>query len=395
MVRITNNMMVRRYMGNLNTSLGLLSESTQKISSGKKYSRLSESPLDVSRSMRLEEDLYKNEQNVKSLEEAKSELASAESNLMDIIDVLTTCYERAIKAANGTTSEVDRAIIADEIDSYIDFIVQSMNSSFNDKFLFSNTNNNSDDEPFQIGDDGAIYFNGAKVDDIYKNADGNYCVQDTTDDGNLLFKDTSTDPATELYLDSTDGQYYLYDGNDPATPFVKTDDSKIEKVDKLVDESFTRYADVGLGMSFNEDGSVKTTTVLEISFGGLDALGFGTDSNGLPNNVLSVLTQLRDECAKTDGAFDVDVFGEINNQLIKTKDNCNFYISKIGTRSNYIEKSITRLEDEEYNLESLKEMLVEIDTADEIIAMKQYEFAWNAILQMGSKLIPTSLMDYV
>lgn len=410
MVRITNGMMVRRYMGNLNTSLGLLSESTQKISSGKKYSRLSESPLDVSRSMRLEEDLYKNTQNVKVLEEAKSELASAESNLMDVIDVLTTCYERAIKAGNGTTSEVDRAIIADEMDSYINFMIQSMNSSFNDKFLFSNTNNNTEDEPFKIAEDGTITFNNVNVDEIFKDENGDYCYYMKDDDGNIIYDQGAQledgngnlqfSDGTNVYFEdsTTPGQYLDETGAvadpqpDPAT--LQADFEQIpQKV--VVEESFKRYADVGLGMTFNEDGSIKTTTVLEISFGGLDALGFGLDDNGLPNNVLSVLVQLRDECGKGDGEFDFEKFGDVADQLIKVKDNCNFYISKIGTRSNYIEKSITRLDDEEYNLQSLKEMLVEIDSAEEIIAMKQYEFSWNAILQMGSKLIPTSLMDYI
>lgn len=353
MVRVTNTMMHRKYMTNLNSSLVKLSESTGRISSGKQHSRLSQSPLDVSRAMRLEEDLSKNSQYVKVLDDAQNELASAESNLMSVVDVLTTAYEKTVKAANGTTSEEDRAIIAGQIDSYIEFTVKAMNATFNDKFLFSNTNN-SDNAPFEVTDNGEVLFNGANVDHIYKGDDGNYYVKNYDEQGD-----------------------YIEDG------------------DTLVMESNTRYVDVGLGMSFDKDGNVIPSTALEVSFGGLDSLGFGLNEDGLPNNILSVLVGLKDAIHTEGEEFDLDTLGQFENHLIKTKDTTNFYIANIGTRSNYMEKSISRLENEEYNLESLKSKLVEVDTADEIIAYKQYEFSWNAILQMGSKLIPTSLMDYV
>lgn len=386
MVRVTNPMMVRKYMTNLNTSLGLLSESTGKISSGKKYSRLSDSPLEVSRAMRIEEDLIKNTQNEKVFEETKSELASAESNLVDIIDVLSTCYERSLKAANGTSSHSDREIIANEIDSYMDYIIKSMNSSFNDKYLFSNTNN-SDSPPFEISEDGKVLFNGVNVDDIYKGDDGHYYTQNTDDDGNLAFDGSD---GNTYYLDKTTGEYKDSAGTviDPTNPAIE-----LTKQDVLVSESFVRYADVGLGMNFDENGNVVPSSVIEISFGGLDALGFGTDENGLPNNVLSVLANMSDQLRDLD--FTIDDFSAIGNKLIEVKDTTNFYVAKVGSRSNYIDKSINRLGDEKYNLESLKQMVIEIDTAEEIISMKQYEFSWNAILQMGSKLIPPTLMDYV
>ncbi len=386
MVRVTNPMMVRRYMGNLNTSLGMLSESTAKISSGKKYARLSENPLEVSRALRLEEDLVKNEQNVKTLEEAQSELAAAESNLVSIIDVLSTCYERSLKASTGTSSHYDRNIIADELDAYMDYIIKSMNSSFNDKYLFSNTNN-SDSAPFELTDDGKVLFNGADVNEIFKGEDGNYYVPNKDDDGNVAYTDSvSGDTYYKV------GNNYYTDPNDDTTIFTG-DVSDLEQQNVLVSESFVRYADVGLGMSFDSDGNVIPSSVIEISFGGLDALGFGMTDDGLPKNCLSVLVEMSNQLRSTE--FDLEDFEDIGNQLITVKDTTNFYVAKVGSRSNYIEKSINRLGDEEYNLESLKKLIVEIDTSEEIINMKQYEFAWNAILQMGNKLIPPTLMDYV
>lgn len=405
-VRVTNNMMVRRYMGNMNSSLGKLSTSMDRISSGDKYSRLSESPLDVSRAMRIEESLSKNTQHVKTLEEASSELAAAEDNLLDVIDILSTAYEKSIKAGTGTTAEEDRAVIAQEIDSYIGFLVQTMNSTFNDKFLFSNTNNNTDTAPFEVADDGTVLFNGVDVDLVYKGDDGNFYygvyhetgAQLTDDDGTSLMY-TDEDGVT-FYWDDTNTEYYTYDdAGTKVSPYTPVGDvtEVMEKIQQevLVAESATRYVDAGTGLTFSSDGTVIAASALEVSYGGLEAVGFGTDENGMPENVLSLLVSLRDACYTEGEEFNLDNFGAISDKLIEVKNTTNFYVSSLGTRANFIDKSISRLDDEEYNLTALKSSLVEVDSAEEIIAYKQYEFAWNAILQMGSKIIPTSLMDFI
>ena len=48
------------------------------------------------------------------------------------------------------------------------------------------------------------------------------------------------------------------------------------------------YLDVGLGMQFDASGNVDEQTVMDISLNGAEVLGYGTDADGDPNNIIAL-----------------------------------------------------------------------------------------------------------
>lgn len=343
-MRVTQNMMTRNYLKNLNTAAGNLARSNRRISTQRKYTRLSENVSEGLRALKVREDLYKNEQYEANIKGVENELASAESNLKSITGVLQTAQERAEKGVNGTISQSDRDVIAREIKGLQDQVLKTVNARFGDKYLFSGTNNAK--PPFEIADDGNVLYNGYPVDDIFKNA--------------------------------ADGKYYA-----KGTP------------DVLIPQNEKTYLDVGLGIKMTGD-KVDPATAFETSFSGLEILGFGKNDEGNPKNVIALLGKMADVFSpKPPAQFKREDADNCANLLKEQTDFVVINMTEIGTRCNFLEKTTERIESDVINLQSLQKKLENINDAEETMNMKMNEYVWMATLKMGSKIIPVSLMDFI
>lgn len=343
-MRITQSMMTRNYLKGLNNSMSNMAKSTQKINSGKKFSRISENVSAGAKELRVTDQLRETEQYKSTIQNASNELNSAESNIRSVVEVLGQVEEKTLKAMNSATlSADDRLTISREINNLKDQILKTVNAQFGDNYLFSGTNNAS--APFTIDTNGDVLYNGSRVDGIVKNADGTYS-----------------------------------DENGVPVP--------------LNDK---RYLDIGLGMTLKGDKEVDPTTAFDISFSGLEILGFGMADNGMPKNVVSMLTELSSRIYPegNGGTFSGDELGEGLSTLKEQRNFALLSVTELGTRTNFLENTLTRLEEDELNLKATRSSLIETNPADEITQQKMFEFSWNAMLKMGSRIIPPSLMDFI
>lgn len=348
-MRITQSMMTRRYLSNLNGALANMSRSTQRIASGRKYEHFSENVSAGIKSVRVRENISIAESQLDTIQSVDNELASAESNLMSMVDVLSTIKEKVVKAQNTATLDTaDRAIIADEIMSLRDQVLKTVNAQFDEKYLFGGTMTAS--SPFTVDDNGVVKYNGSDVSEIYRD---------------------------------TDGLYYT------GTGAGKT----------LVDKNETKYVDIGLGMTI-DNGVIDPNTAFAYSFSGIEVLGFGKDESGNSNNLISLLSDIAAAVSPekygdgSEGA-DSETLGTLIGTLTDRRDQLLENVTAIGTKTNFLEATKTRLEDDILNMKTLHKRLYEIDEATEITNEKMYEYSWNAILQIGSKVIPASLMDFL
>ena len=67
----------------------------------------------------------------------------------------------------------------------------------------------------------------------------------------------------------------------------------------------------------------------------------------------------------------------------------------LGTRMNFLERTKSGLEADIENMTGLETDLISSDPAQEAIKMKECEYSWLAILQLGSKVLPSSLLDFM
>lgn len=342
-MRITQSMLTRNYLKSLNNNLSNLAKSNNKLTSGRKFTRMSENVSDGSRALKIREQLYKNEQHLINIRDAEAELSSAESNLLSMNDILQKVQEKVIAGLSDTSSNSKREVLAQEVSSLKEQILQFANAQFADKFLFSGSNNAT--PPFTADADGKLLYNGRPVDDIYKK----------------------------------DGEYF-YDNAGVETPIPQNEDV---------------YIDIGLGIQFS-GGKVDPTSAFKVSFSGLDVLGFGKNAEGFPNNLYNLLNDIENALKPPEKeAYDGDKLGSMLNHLKEQNDMLMTNITDIGTRVGFLEKTGERLDSDIANLTELRSNIEAVDDATESMNMKMYEYAWMVTLQFGSKILPQSLMDFL
>ncbi|MGL5977770.1 MAG: hypothetical protein ACRCZJ_02085 [Erysipelotrichaceae bacterium] len=161
-MRVTQRSLQRNYMNGINRNLGNLSKSNDRLTTGRRFSRVSENVTDAARALRVRDKLNRNEQYIGNLDNLDVELSAQESGVMQINDILTNVKELMIKASNDTNSAEDRKIIARELENLRDGIVQIINTKSTDKYTFSGSDNK---KPLEIID-GKVYINGQDVDAI-------------------------------------------------------------------------------------------------------------------------------------------------------------------------------------------------------------------------------------
>ncbi|MHB8097839.1 MAG: flagellin N-terminal helical domain-containing protein [Erysipelotrichaceae bacterium] len=155
----------------------------------------------------------------------------------------------------------------------------------------------------------------------------------------------------------------------------------------LKDDSI--FIDVGLGMKF--DTQIDQSSVVQLNTSAIHLLGYGKNGNGTPNNLVSLLNKVVSDL-KTG---DVSQISEYQKQLKESVDRVLVQVTDIGTRYAYLEKSIDRLENEKLNLTEQQNHLESIDYEEETIINKSYDMAYQISLQLGSKVLPLSIFDFM
>jgi len=155
----------------------------------------------------------------------------------------------------------------------------------------------------------------------------------------------------------------------------------------LKDDSI--FVDVGLGMKF--DTQIDQSSVVQLNTSAIHLLGYGKNGNGTPNNLVSLLNKVVSDL-KTG---DVSQISEYQKQLKESVDRVLVQVTDIGTRYAYLENSINRLENEKLNLTDQQNHLESIDYEEETILNKSYDMAYQISLQLGSKVLPLSIFDFM
>ena len=158
------------------------------------------------------------------------------------------------------------------------------------------------------------------------------------------------------------------------------------------------YVDIGLGLKVNDNSSIDPRSAFQTNFNGLLVLGFGpsvTGANGTesPNSAYDIMSELEKVLAAPD--FDQDKAGDLFDHFETVIDDMRFSRVDLGTRMNFLDRSADRMENDIVNLTTTETNLISADPFDTAIDLKQCEYTWMAVLQLGTMLLPTSLLDFL
>ena len=83
------------------------------------------------------------------------------------------------------------------------------------------------------------------------------------------------------------------------------------------------------------------------------------------------------------------------NKLLEERDKFGENVTDIGAKTQFLETMLNRLEKNANNLEAKMARLTGTDMSDEFIHKSTNAAVTNALYQMGSTVIPLSLMDFI
>jgi flagellar hook-associated protein 3 FlgL len=190
------------------------------------------------------------------------------------------------------------------------------------------------------------------------------------------------------------GKYVFGGPNTTTAPFTLDNGSLLyngEDVDGSDVSKEEVYADIGMGLSFDASGNLKKDTAVSISTPGSTVLGSGIDSDGLPNNVYNLFAQITADLNNNDTSN----FQTYIKKLSSKSDDILVQVAGIGERVKFAEFLSDRLSADKLNLQTKQNDVESINQAMAITQYKSTELAYKAALQMGEKIIGTTLFDFL
>ena len=220
-------------------------------------------------------------------------------------------------------------------------IIQFANMKFATKYPFGGST--AKVAPFSLSDDGKLLYNGIDVDSVKQRTDG-----------------------TRYYVDENG-------------------------VEQEIAKDNPLFIDIGLGVRV-DGNSFNSVSGFEASFSGLQILGFGVDDeSGNTNNIINLITQIEDTLIN----YDPERFHELQDHLVARVDVFRTNLTDMGAKTNFLDTMETRLQNQVDNYKFRIDELVGINDAEEATNQSMNDYILKAVIQMGSKILPVSLWDYL
>lgn len=443
-MRITMRMMASQYSKSLNNSLSQLNSASNKATTYRKFDKTSDDPFSASQAYRLRRESAENDTYQSNIGNIEDQLTTAQSAMMSIYDIVSKANTGdTIQAITGTMQQSDRATIATKLRALQQAVLAPANTKFGDKYLFGGSDMN---EPaFSIGSDGTsllyrgIDVNTGKIEAGSTTTINGALIQFGKDSGipngytlqiadsgaagstpqaslsgttitltlDLSTAKTNQDVGDALKsmtaTDNTTGFDFSKltvtgDLNRPVTAATASDPTYDTLTsDQLKDLSKEQsLVDLGMGLKLNADGSINTQSVFDAAIPGISFLGFGTadgTGTGISNNLYTLLGQIADQLESSD--FSMDKIKPYLDNFTKQGDNLMAKITESGTKSNFLSTTKASLEtmgtaiiDKDQNVEY-------VDPADAIMDYQMQQAAYNAALQMGTKIMSKTFLDFM
>lgn len=145
-VRVTNSMMSRQLLTNLNSISKKLYSLENDLSTTVKIHRPSDDPVGAAKTMYLKSSLEKNGQYQRNVDYAVSWTDAAEVAFSSLDEIMQRARELSVKASTGTLAADERQAIADEIQQIYSQIVDLGNADVSGRYIFAGTK--TDTPPF-------------------------------------------------------------------------------------------------------------------------------------------------------------------------------------------------------------------------------------------------------
>lgn len=454
-MRITMGMIAGQYSKNLNTSLNNFNVASRRATTYRSFERTSENPFAATKLYRFRREMAENETYQDSLGDVDSQLMTAQSAMQSIYSIVSSAESGdVIQAITGTMSESDRTIIANKMRQMQQAFLSPLNTKFGEKYLFGGTE--MTEAPFSVNDSGELLYRGINVNTgkietgpaanfngtlIEFNSSSSDPITDqvtgyTIKDG-IVLKIADSGAGSETNISISDDYITIkadlskYKTNQDLLNLIKgydkIDFSKIRisgdmnrsisvsngagGYQEIVSTSLTSsigqdglsalaneevLVNLGLGLkTTSEAGSttINSQSAFNSAIPGISFLGYGQDSSGISGNLYTLMGQIADQLESDGFSMEniqpyLDKFGEKSDALLGE-------ITKSGSKSNFLSTMKTNLESMGDSLLERAEDIEYVDPGDAIMDFYMQQYAYNAALSMGTKILSKSFIDFM
>lgn len=129
-----------------------------QLTTGQKYLVPSEDPASALGTIVLQTQLERQQQFKANIQTDRSLLGASETALSSVSDVVNTAKSLILQGIGDSASEAERLGLATEVGGLIDQVLNTANTKFRGRYLFSGTGTSS--VPFEVTDGGQIRYTG-------------------------------------------------------------------------------------------------------------------------------------------------------------------------------------------------------------------------------------------
>jgi flagellar hook-associated protein 3 FlgL len=140
--RITNNMMSRSVLSDLNDIAGKQARTRREMSSGKAITKPSDDPYAAGRALSLRSELAGVKQHERNVQEAQGWMTVTDTALSQITDMAQSARELVVQGSTDTLPQTSRNAIADQIDQLIAGMKQEANATYDGRYVLGGNRTN-------------------------------------------------------------------------------------------------------------------------------------------------------------------------------------------------------------------------------------------------------------
>lgn len=149
MTRITNSMVSRTVLADIQNVQSQLTATQERLSSGKQITKPSDDPFGTSRALLFTSEISANTQYQSNVQDASSWLGTTDTALSSISSDAGRARDLILQGSNGTLDQNDKDAIAAELDQLVDSIKTAGNTQYAGNYVFAGTKTQT--APFTVG----------------------------------------------------------------------------------------------------------------------------------------------------------------------------------------------------------------------------------------------------
>lgn len=332
-MRVTNQMMSRNVVNNIQNNMSKLDKTNDKLSKGTKINTPGDDPTGAVKSMAYKTTLNEINKFSNNAQNAKNFLNYTDVALGQVGDIIQRVRELTVQATTETFEQTARDSMAAEVNELIDQIVSISSSKIGDKYIFSGFN--TLEQPFVVKR------------------------------GKDLLKEEGIEPS-------------LVDVNGQKRENVNFEN--IVRVDyKGDDGKLLAEVDKGIVVEYNVPGNRV----------------FTNKNNNLIDTMIRLRNEiLKGNTVEDKANSTTTVNGELGN-LDKALDLVLKSRSEVGAKMKRMDEVDQRLRDNKLSITDLLSKTIDTDITETINDLKVQESVQRMSLSVGAKIIQPTLVDFL